>query len=221
MNTPSPKTLGDIPCWETHYGTVGDDTPIVLAIHWMGGNAASLGFVFRDFPKPLRVVALQGRNPFESGFSWYVDGLAFYDRSEDEQAPDIRREAERVAGFLRQYKALYPAARTAVTGMSQGGDLSLALSVLYPDLIDLALPVAGRLPLALRPQQPDFAAPLPRIKVMQGAVDPIVSVASAREATAWLQAAGFDAELREYPGAGHVIEPMAPDIRGYLKNFER
>lgn len=152
------------------------------------------------------------------GYSWYPDEGAFYQRSEAEQAPDIRRQADRIADFLTQLKAIYPV-KTAVVGMSQGGDLTLALAAYYPELIDLAIPCAGRLSAPMRPQQFDRHT-LPRVLMQQGMDDPIVSVESAREAADWLVSVGYDAELREYPNTKHVLsEEMVGYIRQVLASF--
>jgi phospholipase/carboxylesterase len=216
------KSLGGMPYWEMQIGAPTPEAPLVLALHWMTGDAAAMRFIFDGITKPLRVVTLQGRFPSGDplgGYSWYTGELAFYDQSEDDQVPEIEAEAKRIAGFLRDYKALHSAPRTAVVGMSQGGDLTLALAMQHFALVDLAIPVAGRLPAALRPPSENLPASLPQVRLMHGVQDPIVPIASAREATAWLRDFGFDASLREYPATGHVIEPMAPDIRALLENF--
>lgn len=218
----TPKSLGDMPYWEMQTGAPTPDAPLVLALHWMSGDAAAMRFIFDGMITPLRVITLQGRFPSGDplgGYSWYTGESAFYDQSEDEQALQIEAEARRIAAFLRNYKALHPVSRIAVVGMSQGGDLTLALAQQHFELIDLAIPVAGRLPTALRLLVDFLPAHLPQVRLMHGVDDPIVPIAAAREATAWLREFGCDATLQEYPGVGHVIEPMAGDIRALLENF--
>jgi predicted esterase len=197
------KSLNGTTYWEMLVGDVQPDSPTVLALHYMTGDAASLQVLFKGVDRPMRVLFLQGRYPYEGGYSWYSDEEHFYDRAEVEQAPDIKQEADAIAAFLSAYKAQY-SGKIAVTGMSQGGDLTLALCAYYPDLLHLALSMAGRLSSVMRPEQPPQTS-LPRISMMQGADDPIVSVASAEEAVEWLKQSGYEAELHVYPGVGHAI----------------
>ncbi len=216
------KSLGNMPYWEVEQSGFQPDTPIVVALHYMTGDANALLFMFKDFPKPLRVITLQGRYPLGEagvgGYSWFPDEEPFYDQSEAEQAPDIRAEADRIADFLRELKGLYPA-KVAVTGMSQGGDLSLSLAVYHPQVIDMALPLAGRLSTPMRPARVD-SPQKPKVFMKVGTDDHIVSVESSREAREWLQGQGYTAELREYPGVGHDISAaMVADIQGVLDGF--
>jgi predicted esterase len=216
MNIPQPKLLGDTPYAEMLVGTIEASTSIVLALHWMGG-ATAMWPLLADCDRPLRVISLQGEYPSgdeEGGYSWYPEEGAFYQRSEKEQAPDIRLQADRIAAFLRQLREAYPA-RLAVIGMSQGGDLALSLAVHYPELIDMAIPLAGRLSEPMRLANfSRSAARLPIISMKQGLDDPIVSVESARQVLSWLQAAGFSASLQEYANVGHAIsKAMIGDLQ--------
>lgn len=215
----TPKLLGNMPYWEVEHGNPQPDTPIVVALHYMTGNANALLFMFKDFLKPLRVIALQGRYPLGEagvgGYSWFPDEEPFYDQSEAEQAPDIRAEADQIADFLRELKGLYPA-KVVVTGMSQGGDLSLSLAVYHPQVIDVVLPLAGRLSAPMRPAQVD-SPQKPKVFMKVGTDDHIVSVESSREVCGWLQSQGFTAELKEYPGVGHDISAaMVADVQAVL-----
>jgi predicted esterase len=212
------QTLNDTTYWTLEQGDMKPDTPIVLVLHYMSGTADSLRVLLEGYSQPIRAVFLQGKYPCGEGYSWYPQDTAFYNLPEAEQAPDILQVAEEVAGFLREYRKLYPGAKTAVTGMSQGGDLSLALAVYYPDLIDLAVPLAGRV---IRPET--FAQPadiLPKVTLMNGTVDEIVTIESAREALRWLRDHGFDAELREYENVGHGISrQMVSDLHQCLESL--
>jgi predicted esterase len=197
------KSLNGTTYWEILVGDVQPNSPTVLALHYMTGDATSLQVLFTNLNRPIRVVFLQGRYPYEGGYSWYSDEERFYDRPEAAQAPDIKQESDAIAAFLSCYKA-ENSGKVVVTGMSQGGDLTLALCAYYPDLLHLALPMAGRLSSVMRPEQPPQTS-LPRVSMMQGADDHIVSVASAEEAVEWLRQSGYEAELHVYPGVGHAI----------------
>lgn len=211
MNALTEKTLNGTTYWEMTIGDVQPSTPIALALHWMSGDHEAMQFLFADYTHPLRALFLQGRHPSGhefGGYSWFPGELGFYDLSEADQAPAIREEAAYIALFLGALKAEY-AAPIAVTGMSQGGDLTLALAAYHPDTFDLAVPCAGRLSAPMRPDDFDYPAQvLPKVFMKQGADDPIVSVDSAKEAAEWLVESGFTASLQVYENIGHDI-PLA------------
>ena len=214
------KTLNGVTYWEMTIGAVQATTPIALALHWMTGDSAAMTFLFAQYTQPLRTIFLQGRHPSGhelGGYSWFPGELGFYDLSEADQAPAIREEAGYIALFLNALKSAY-AAPIAVTGMSQGGDLTLALAAYHPDTFDLAIPCAGRLSPAMRPDP--FAYPadvLPKVFMKQGADDPIVSVDSAKEVAAWLAASAFTVSLQVYEHTAHEIPEVAiEDIHQHL-----
>ena len=192
----------------------------VLALHWMTGEAESLRFMFEEVEIPLRVVYAQGVYPSEmpeGGWSWFPDGVAFYEaRSLAQQAPDVRTIANNLADFLWFLENAH-GGKFAVTGISQGGDLSLALALYHAETLDLALPMAGRLPPEFRPETLPHGKRVPQIVMLQGAADDVVPVATAREAHAWLKAQGCDADYHEYPDVGHGIsEAMVADVLARL-----
>lgn len=218
MNQLTPKMLKNTPYWEMQEGRIEDDTPILLGLHWMGGDASMFAAMFADFGQPLRGIFLQAQyssGKDSGGYSWYPDDEHFYSRSEAEQAPDIRRQIDNVAAFLRDLKSLYPAAKIAVVGMSQGGDLTLGLTAYYPELLNLAIPNAGRLSAPMRPSVFEHdKASLPHVYLKHGLEDEIVPVAKAREAVKWLSEVGYKAELHEYAGVKHTLsDEMISDMR--------
>jgi predicted esterase len=103
--------------------------------------------------------------------------------------------------------------------MSQGGDLTLSIATHDPELIDLALPIAGRISEPMRPAQ-IRGDHLPRIVMLHGVDDPIVPIAGAREEIKWLQSAGFTGELKEYAGVEHdIAKDMVGDIQNLLRQL--
>src|SRR5688572_14904965 len=119
MTSLTQKSLNNFTYWEALYGSVTDDTPMIVTLHWMGGKPDAMQVLYDGVDYPLRAVFLQAPYPLEGGYTWYPDGDDFYKRDEAGQAPDIRHEADAVASFLWELKQKYPA-KLAVTGMSQG-----------------------------------------------------------------------------------------------------
>jgi predicted esterase len=217
------KTLNGTVYWEMAPPDAALDLTLVLTLHYMTGDGTSLpNWVFRDFEKPLRVLSLQGEYPSGDplgGYSWFPGEETFYDLSEAEQAAIIRQQADRIAAFLKDAKAIYPG-RTVVVGKSQGGDLTLALTVYHPELIELSVPVAGRMFPAFRPDSLTTAGQkLPPIFMKAGTYDEIVPIERVRDSVGWLNEAGFSTTLQEYP-VGHVLSGgMIEDIRALLVGF--
>lgn len=213
------KTLNGFTYWEALHGGVEESTLIVVIMHWMTGAYDSLQFLFTEMKAPARLLYLQGPYPLEpefGGYAWFPKSMDFYDKlSEAEQAPLIKASADTVAGFIQDLRELY-SAPIAVTGFSQGGDMSLAIGAYYPHLVDVVIPGAGRLSAPLRPAKLE-AETLPTFYLHVGTEDHIVSVESSSEATEWLKSQGAEAELFEYAGVGHEYSvPMIQRIQSEI-----
>jgi predicted esterase len=206
---PNPTgTLSDTRYWEQNIGDVASDSPIVLALHWMSGDATSMRVIFEGLTVPIRAVFLQARHSSGhevGGYSWFPDEERFYNRSFADQAIAIKAEGDRIASFLRTYRQTHPTRAMVVLGMSQGADLTLALATTHPDLVTLALSCAGRVLPSIPPYPADVR--LPRIVMQQGEKDVPVPVDVARSDAARLRHARFDAAYFEYPDVGHDITP--------------
>ncbi len=104
-----------------------------------------------------------------------------------------------VGAWVRlRFGVILPAARTAVFGVSAGGELALAIGLRHPDLfgaIFSASPGAGYRPPAVIP------ASLPRTYLVAGTLEPFFRDNAARWAAA-LSAAGGDVVMNERV-AGH------------------
>jgi enterochelin esterase-like enzyme len=104
---------------------------------------------------------------------------------------DVRRWAE------QRFGVALPAARTAVFGVSAGGELALAVGLRHPDVfgaIFCASPGGGFRPPAEMPSRP------PRTYLVGGTLEPFFLENARRWATA-LSAAGADVVLRERTGS--------------------
>jgi enterochelin esterase-like enzyme len=104
---------------------------------------------------------------------------------------------EDVRRWARSRFGVVPRERTAVFGVSGGGELALALGIRHPDVygaILCASPGGGYRP-------PDgFPSSMPRTYLVAGTLEPFFLDNASRWATA-LQDAGVDVVLRERPGS--------------------
>lgn len=215
------QTLKGVMYQERLHGDVDDTTPLVVVMHWMTGTATVMDFLFEEMPTPARLIFLQAEYPSgypQGGYSWFPFEGDFYAKSEAEQAPFIQEEAGKIATFIDALRHQHRG-KVIVTGMSQGGDLSLHLAVYYGQLIDVAIPCAGRLSAPMRPATVTNTSPI--IRMQQGADDEIVSLESAQAAHAWLGERGFDAELDVYAGLDHnMSEEMRARIQAIIGNVD-
>lgn len=214
------KNLNGTAYWQHLHNNPDNDAPTVIMMHWMTGTAEAMAFVFDNIDFPLREISLQGNYPSgypEGGQSWFEHETDFYEKLSDaEQEPLIRQEVDKVAQFINAIRQQY-SGKLVVTGMSQGGDMTLHLASYYPELLDLALPMAGRLSKAMRPASIE-SDKLPTIKLLQGLNDEIVLVETARDVAQWLTQHNYPTTLNEYPDVGHSISPdMIQDIQNTVK----
>jgi pimeloyl-ACP methyl ester carboxylesterase len=106
-----------------------------------------------------------------------------------------------------------PRERTAVLGVSAGGELALALALRHPDVygaILCASPGGGFRP---PPRWSPSASPLPRAYFVAGTDEPFFMANAVRWADA-IRAAGGDVAIHERPG-GHGIRSGAGNFRGW------
>lgn len=181
--------------------TASTRLPLVVAIHGLGADPEDMLSLLTGIRVPARLVMPQGIYPRPSGgFSWFATEL---------RAGHPRIDARQVAGATDRLAALLrslgprTSGRPVVLGFSQGGVLSYTLAARHPDLVGLAIPIAGYLPeaLATRPR----VTTLPVIHAWHGTADPIVSISLARDTPPALRAQGYDVTLTEMPGVGHTV----------------
>lgn len=189
--------------------------PLLVVLPWARSTPAELlaevGYVELD--EPARVVAIQGFEPDGDGFSWWrrprpAPTPADPDR-DDELVRLLADRAARLANLLTALQTHFGAAKPpVVSGVSQGGDLSIALAVHHPASISAALPIAARFPSPLWPA-PAAASPheAPPVDAFHGADDPVAPLASLERAFTALRAAGLGGQLHAYPGVTHEIAP--------------
>jgi predicted esterase len=188
----------------------GEGETTVFVLHFMTGTKDSMGFLLES--DGLRLIYPQGKYPSGHEFggqSWFRGELDLYEWSLEKQGAAILETTHELAAFMRD---LAPTGKRIVTGMSQGGDLTLMLAAHYPEWVDVAIPAAGRL---FPPANFDAAGrTLPTVYIQQGEIDDTVPLQFGRDAQAWLTANQFEATLSVYPDVGHdYSEDMIMTIR--------
>lgn len=193
--------------------------PLLVVLPWARSQPAEvlaeLGYV--ELAVAARIVVVQ---PFEAdgaGFSWWrrarpAPSPADPDR-DAELVERLAARAERLAALLPLLQRHFASAGPPViTGVSQGGDLSIMLAVHHPGAIAAALPIAARFPAPLWPSAPPTAA-APPLDAFHGAADPVAPPAALARAVAALAALRFPAAVHIIPGVQHEV---APPLRAAL-----
>jgi len=177
----------------------GETAATLVALHYRGSGASELSALLTPRLAGLpavRLVLPQGERPRGNGYTWFPEEH-YSDPSV--QAENVARVADELAERLEAY------APFIVTGMSQGGDLSLALAARHPSLVAAALPMLGLLPDELLPAD---AAGMPPLWLYHGESDPQVPIGRARRTAQALAERGARVALRTYPGVVHDV----PDV---------
>lgn len=196
------------------------EQPLIIPLHFMGSSPTQIcDILLRDVDFSARVIAPYGRFPFEDQYSWFPEAL--YDKPEPEQVKFIDHCADILLENVARWQEEFPTfGKPIFLGVSQGGDICFSLAAKFGDQFSLCLPVAGRLLRDKITRQPDSGI----VRVHHGVDDPIVPIATAREAAAQLQAASLDVQLREYAGVTHAVpaemqQAIHNDIGLVLKNL--
>jgi phospholipase/carboxylesterase len=200
-----PKQLAGMAYEEVVRGEAvdGQPLPLLVAFHYSGGSASESFENYDQVGGPVRILVPLGAHPKRQGLSYFP--VDYYQQSPDDQFRIARETVDRMAEFLEAAAAAY-GRKPVVSGISQGGDISLLLAVYHPHRISAAFPFAAVFPDALIVSPERAAIDGPCIVAMQGEADAIVDVATTRARVATLKA-GLSITLTTYPGLGHDISP--------------
>lgn len=200
-----PRVLAGVTYEEVVRGAAadGEAMPVLVAFHYSGGSAAESFENYDRIAGPVRILVPLGAYPKRNGLSYFP--VDYYQRSPDERFRVARETVDALAPFLAAVIEAH-GVKPVVSGISQGGDISLLLAVYHPDLVAASFPFAAVIPADLAVSPERAAVPGPPIHVMQGEADPIVDVAVTRVRVDEL-AAGLPLSLTTYPDLGHDISP--------------
>ena len=200
-----PKQLAGVAYEEIVRGEPVDGQPpaLLVAFHYSGGSARESFENYDQVAGPVRILVPLGAHPKRQGLSYFP--VDYYQRAPADQFRIARETVDRMADFLEAAETAY-GRKPVVSGISQGGDISLLLAVYHPDRITAAFPFAAVIPDALTVPSGRTATNGPCIVAMQGEADAIVDVAVTRARVETLKA-GLPLTLITYPGLGHDISP--------------
>ncbi|HXX67853.1 MAG TPA: dienelactone hydrolase family protein [Polyangiaceae bacterium] len=184
-------------------------SPLVVGLHGRGATPENFSRSFAAYPGTIELALVQGFFRVGPGFQW-VDVAG----SDDEELGTALAASEaRLWPIIEKIAHGRP---IIVAGFSQGAFMTYALATKHPDAIAYAFPIGGGEPSMLRPRD---HAPTAPIHALHGTDDRRVPIAYDRGTMDALQKNGSVADLREFPGTGHVISPdMREDLFAHLQD---
>ncbi len=176
---------------------VAPPVPLVIALHGLGDRPEAFHRLLDSSAAVVNLHVPAAPLAHGRGFSWFPVRASPDDAG---LAVAVKAAADQVAQYIGAVRK--PSQKVVVTGFSQGGMLSFALAAHHPEVVDLAVPIGGFLPVGLR-----VAGPVPPSPVfaLHGAADERIAVGGAQDSVAWLDAQGGQATLRTWAGVGHTI----------------
>jgi len=204
---------------------LGDPLPMLVLLHGKADTPKVMLRVFANVHAPARLIVPRGVpldkvpvGPFNHGFGWW----SIHTRVEDEQsfAAAAAEASRRIEIFIQRLLREKPTlGKPVLVGFSQGAIITYTISVQEPNLLSIALPLSGMLPLPLIPNTWPAGKRKPIIHAFHGVRDPVVRIEQDRQSVSRLKALGVPVTLREYPNLVHAFGPL--EIIDVLKEVDK
>ena len=197
----------------------GDGSPVLVLLHGRGSDMGDLQGLATVLPLGGTLVTPQAPHP---GAPWgYGPGCDWYrymgqDHAEKDSLASSLTALEDFLDAIHEKVGFKPGP-LVLGGFSQGGTTSLAFGVTRPGRVAGLIVLSGFLPNEESlPEDPSALADTP-IFWAHGTQDPAVPFSLAVEGRRRLQAAGIEADTRDYP-MGHWVTPEEmEDLKGWLE----
>lgn len=184
-----------------------DRLPTLVAIHGLGDTPEAFVELFAALPVPMRVVAPRAPHAWSEGSAWMTTRVR--DGDETELGREVASSTEALVRLLERLRTRPDVdGRLLVSGFSQGGILTYAVTTARPDLVRAAFPIAGLLPRAQLDALRRAPAPAPPILALHGAADRTVPYDRDVVLVERLRALGWPVELATFADVRHVV----PDV---------
>jgi phospholipase/carboxylesterase len=184
-------------------GSSSANPPLLIAFHYSSGSPDETLGDYDKLKNAVRVVIPKGNYRKRNGFSYYP--VDYYKQDSTTQFSLSKITVDSIAAFVRAIEKKYRQ-KAIVSGISQGGDIALLLSIYYPELCVASFPFAAVI-------NPEVAGVLKKkpvrnlpVLLFQGEADKIVSVAYTRSKVSEIEKF-LPIKLYTYPNVGHDISP--------------
>lgn len=176
--------------------------PLIVLLHGRGGRPTIPAGPYHP-TRPLRLFIPRAPEPLNDGYTW----LATWTNSGEIEllTSSLSERVEELMPVIDEFSALRPTqGKPIVGGFSQGGIMTFGLVTRFPERFSAAFSIAGWLPPALRPTEPDVSI-FPPILAVHGGNDVVVPTRLGRETVDHLRSTGLSVESSEFEGVGHVV----------------
>lgn len=179
------------------------DLPVLVAFHFSSSTPEEAAGYYDSLGIPVRIILPRGNYRKRAGYSYFPPD--HYTKDSVTQMRTVRSTVDSVASFLRAIGKKYNT-KPVVSGISQGGDISLLLAIHYPDLIKASFPLLGFVHRQVYETLKKPSGGSVPVFMYQGEDDKIVSVNYTRKEIAFLRNI-FQVTLTVYPHLEHDVSP--------------
>ncbi len=194
--------------------------PLLLLSHGLGSHEADLLGLAPYLDPRFLIISVRAPHPYGPGYTWFNLEIR-----PDQIIADMEQAAasmEQLQTFLQEAISTYGAdpQQVYLMGFSQGGIMSLCLTLSDPQQIAGVVVMSGRMPDEAVFPLPTDPAPfqdLP-ILVVHGLYDPVLPIQEGRRIRDRLQTLPVQLTYQEYPMAHQVSQESLRDITLWLSN---
>jgi phospholipase/carboxylesterase len=185
----------------------GDAAGLLVLFHGRGADERDLFPILDSLDPARRLLGVTPRGPLSlppGGAHWYaVHEIGFPDPE------TFTSTFARASAWLDELVETsgVPWERTILGGFSQGAVMTYALGLGAGRPRPAGLVTLSGFVPTVPGFELDLSAPLPRVAIGHGVLDPVIAVEWGRDARARLEEAGAELVYRETPGLGHSIDP--------------
>jgi predicted esterase len=177
--------------------------PVLIAFHYSSSTPQETLSYYDSLTTPVRLIFPRGNYRKRNGYSYFPPD--HYTQDSTTQMHTVRKTVDSVAVFLNALYKEYPV-KPVVSGISQGGDISLLLAVYHPRLIKASFPLLGFMHRQAYESLKKTSGKKVPIHLYQGEADKIVAIDYTRKEVAFLQSI-VNITLSSYPGLDHDVSP--------------
>ena len=177
--------------------------PLLVVFHYSSSTPEEMITYYDSLSSPMRIILVKGNYVKRNGFSYFPPD--HYSKDSITQMNTIKKTVDSLAVFVATVRKKYDV-DPIVTGISQGGDISLLLAVHYPNLIKASIPLLGFIH---KTHYTGLKAPKKRVPIylFHGEADKIVSIEYVKTEFTFLKK-DFNILLYSYPGVTHDVTPL-------------
>lgn len=200
--------------------SITQDTPLLVLIHGYGSNEQDLFSFEPDVPKDWLVVSLQAPISLNmGGFSWY--DIDFINTEKFINVPQAKQSLITILNTIEEIKTQYQLKNPAhLCGFSQGGILSYALALTYPEKFSKIACLSAYPEEKILVQKVNDKKKLSHLKffISHGTNDPVIPIELGRMAADLLYDLSCYFTFREYMATHGVNQKNYMDLMDFFNS---